>query len=316
MDNTKCTICGKEIPRHLLKKGKKTCSQACALKLYYQNPENRKKTADATKNALNREETRLKHSNTMKKKWQNEEYKQSQKEAIAKGWSDVTKKQAQSDKLKQIRSNKELSNKTSIGLKKYFAKLENRQKQSEKLIEVYKNPEVRKNVSIAVAKALAKPEIKAKQKAGLSRVIGTSKVQAKINATKKQNHTFNSSKTEQYVKELLQQKFDMIEYQYRSEQYPFNCDFYIPSLDLYIELNFHWTHGGRPFDENDESCIEQLNVRQEKAKLSKFYQNAIKTWVVRDIKKRQCAISNKLNWLCFYSFEELESWLNKGIILL
>lgn len=35
--------------------------------------------------------------------------------------------------------------------------------------------------------------------------------------------------------------------QYTSERYPFLCDFYIKPLDLYIELNLYWTHGGHFF---------------------------------------------------------------------
>ena len=30
------------------------------------------------------------------------------------------------------------------------------------------------------------------------------------------------------------------------DRYPFACDFYISSLDLFIECNYHWTHGGKP----------------------------------------------------------------------
>lgn len=47
--------------------------------------------------------------------------------------------------------------------------------------------------------------------------------------------------------------------QYKSELYPFACDFYIQNLDLYIECNFHWTHGGHKFDKNNENDIKQLN---------------------------------------------------------
>lgn len=31
--------------------------------------------------------------------------------------------------------------------------------------------------------------------------------------------------------------------QYRDPRYPFFCDFYVRSLDLFVECNFHWTHG-------------------------------------------------------------------------
>lgn len=53
------------------------------------------------------------------------------------------------------------------------------------------------------------------------------KSQEKRYNTKKKNYTFNSSKIEQQFKEYLEQKFpNDFEYQYRSELYPFNCDFY------------------------------------------------------------------------------------------
>ena len=107
----------------------------------------------------------------------------------------------------------------------------------------------------------------------------------------------------------MQLVFPDVQYQYFSEEYPFACDFYIPSLDLYIEYHGSWTHGSRPFNKDDESCIEQLTIWQEKANTSQFYQNAIDTWTIRDVRKRQCAIDNKLNWICFYSMDDVENFL-------
>ncbi len=62
----------------------------------------------------------------------------------------------------------------------------------------------------------------------------------KINNTKRANGTFNTSKPEDAIYKILLDNFgeeDVIR-QYRDEcRYPFNCDFYIRSLDLFIELN-------------------------------------------------------------------------------
>ena len=89
--------------------------------------------------------------------------------------------------------------------------------------------------------------------------------------------------------------------QYRDEErYPFNCDFYIKSLDLFIELNLHWTHGGRPFDENDDECINKLAIWKEKATTSKFYTTAINVWTIRDVKKIMTAINGGLNYISVY----------------
>ena len=43
------------------------------------------------------------------------------------------------------------------------------------------------------------------------------------------------------------------------DRYPFACDFYISSLDLFIECNYHWTHGGKPYEgtEDDKQIVEK-----------------------------------------------------------
>lgn len=89
--------------------------------------------------------------------------------------------------------------------------------------------------------------------------------------------------------------------QYRSTEYPYNCDFYIKSLNLYIECNFHWTHGGHEFDKNNPSDIEKLNEWKNKAKSSKYYKNAIKTWTIRDVEKKNIAKNNDLNYVIIYN---------------
>ena len=65
------------------------------------------------------------------------------------------------------------------------------------------------------------------------------------------------SKSEDRVYDFLTSKFgkEDIERQYRSNSYPFSCDFYIKSLDLYIECNFGWTHGKHWFDSNNKDDI-------------------------------------------------------------
>lgn len=69
---------------------------------------------------------------------------------------------------------------------------------------------------------------------------------------------------------------DDIIYQYSDkERYPFNCDFYVKSKDLFIEVNYFWTHGTEPFNENNPEHIKKLNEWKEKAKTSKFYNQAI-----------------------------------------
>ena len=131
-------------------------------------------------------------------------------------------------------------------------------------------------------------------------------------ATKRKNKTFNASKLEEYSYELLCRHFgneDVI-HQYHSDKYPFCCDFYIKSRDLYIECNFSWTHGGHWFDATDENDIARVELMR--SKHSQYYDNAIQTWTVRDVKKKQCAEKNELNYLVFWKVVELEQWLQSN----
>lgn len=65
---------------------------------------------------------------------------------------------------------------------------------------------------------------------------------AKAEQTKRANKTFNRSKYEEYLYEELLNNFSAEDLyrQYQDARYPFRCDFYIKSLDLFIEVNLHW----------------------------------------------------------------------------
>lgn len=124
----------------------------------------------------------------------------------------------------------------------------------------------------------------------------------RCDSTKRSRGTFNTSKPEEcmYIDLCEQYGKDNVIRQYHDERYPFNCDFYIKSEDLFIELNAHWTHGGRPYDENDVTCQEQLAKWQEKAKTSEFYKTAIDVWTCRDVNKSKVAKENSLNVKVIY----------------
>lgn len=121
--------------------------------------------------------------------------------------------------------------------------------------------------------------------------------------TKTKNNSFNSSKPEEKLYHVLKKEYGSknVKRRYKEGRYPFYCDFYIVSEDLFIELNVHWTHGGKPYDPNDVECQEKLKIWQEKAKQSKFYETAINTWTVRDVEKRKVAEENNLNYKLLYN---------------
>ena len=132
--------------------------------------------------------------------------------------------------------------------------------------------------------------------------------------TKRKKGLLNSSKQEDTVYDILKQVFPDIVRQYKSEKYPFYCDFYIPSLDLYIEVNFNWTHGKHLFNPNNEEDIKTLNIWHNKAKQSNFFKNAIITWTVRDVNKVEYIEKNNLNFIIFYSLKEFYEWLQNKTI--
>ena len=93
---------------------------------------------------------------------------------------------------------------------------------------------------------------------------------------------------------------DNVKRQYSDSRYPFACDFYIPSEDLFIEFNRNWTHGGHPFDESNLDDIYKFEQWQEKAETSNYYKNAIYTWTDLDVRKQKCAKENNLNYKMIY----------------
>lgn len=138
-----------------------------------------------------------------------------------------------------------------------------------------------------------------------------SEIQDKINKTKLKNHSFKKSKPEDDCYVILCRRFgnNNIERQYNKDiRYPFNCDFYIKSLDLFIEYNEHWTHGKHPFLSSPED-EDKIKKWESKSLKSRFYKTAIEVWTKRDVLKRSIAKQNNLNFIEFWNIKEVEEWL-------
>lgn len=133
-------------------------------------------------------------------------------------------------------------------------------------------------------------------------------IQKKIKTMKK-NNTFNTSKPEKNLETKLRKLFPDLKTQYKSDVYPFACDLYIPSLDLYIEYNGTWTHGGHFFDKNNPEDLKVLELW--KSKNTKYYNNAVYNWSVRDILKLETAIKNNLNYIAWFNEEQANDWIEK-----
>ena len=145
-----------------------------------------------------------------------------------------------------------------------------------------------------------------KHKINMSTIMSSDEMQEHRYDIMTKNNSFNTSKEEDKVYEFLSQYIDVTRQFNGGSRYPFCCDFYIEDLDLFIECNFHWTHGGHPYNEN--SITDQVNVQRWKAKNTKYYDNAINTWTKRDVEKRNKAKEENLNYIEFWSFKELKEY--------
>ena len=125
------------------------------------------------------------------------------------------------------------------------------------------------------------------------------------------NHKTNMIVSKDTIYELLSNRFPDIIRQYRSSLYPYNCDFYIPSLDIYIEYQGNWTHGDSPFNSSNIEHQNKLKEWENKSEYSSYYKNAIYVWTDLDVRKRKIARQNNIKLLEFWTIEEVEDWLKK-----
>lgn len=124
-------------------------------------------------------------------------------------------------------------------------------------------------------------------------------------ATKKLRGTFNSSNPEKELISKLIEIFgeDDVIHPYRDSRYPYNCDAYIKSIDLFVEFNGTIEHNRRPFNPDDASHIkevEEFTARAERLGGNNRYWNIIKWWTVIDPMKLETLRKNNLNFVIIY----------------
>lgn len=139
--------------------------------------------------------------------------------------------------------------------------------------------------------------------------INAKKFKEKEILTKTNNGTIWYSQPELDCEEILINNYGKTNVikQYKSIKYPFYCDFYIKNLNLYIELNITWTHGFHEFDSNNKEDINRLKFLIEKAKSSKYYNQAVYVWTDLDKRKINIAKENNLNYICIYDKNEIQN---------
>lgn len=166
---------------------------------------------------------------------------------------------------------------------------------------------------------------------GAANSVQVPEIREKIFAQRVANGTLNTSAPEDALHELLCETFGA-EHVRRNEvideRYPFHVDFYIDTLDLFIELNgdrSHHNHWYDPTDAQDrqtlDAWIENCQRCEAESGRKSRYRQLIKVWTERDPMKRETARKNGLHYLVFWdgdnrrgvpTLKDAHEWLDAG----
>ena len=147
-----------------------------------------------------------------------------------------------------------------------------------------------------------------KHKINMSAIMSSDEMQEHRYNVMTKNHSFNTSKPEEELYLYIKEKFPSVKRQYKDKlRYPYNCDFYIPELDYFIELQGYYTHNTHPYNPN--SISDQVLVERYKERYGPKCQ-AITIWTSKDPEKRDCAKCNHLNFKEVWSLEEGKKFID------
>lgn len=145
---------------------------------------------------------------------------------------------------------------------------------------------------------------------GAKNSVQVKAIRDKIFANRKTNKTLNTSKPEIALGELLIAHYGEGDVEHNivvDSRYPFRVDYYIKSLDLFIELNGDRCHNDHWFDSSNSRDMQivrsweegMVRLEQETGRASR-YRQYIKTWTQTDVTKRLTAKKHELNYLVFW----------------
>lgn len=137
--------------------------------------------------------------------------------------------------------------------------------------------------------------------------------------TRRQNGSFSrTSRVAQETYKVLVNHFgvDDVVCEYRDKKrYPFHCDFYIRSLDAFIEVNSYWGHNSHWFDPDNVDDVHELEKWQRRLELGHTnYKTAIQVWTDYDVRKREYARRYGLCYIVFWTdnVRDVVAWINAG----
>ena len=207
---------------------------------------------------------------------------------------------------KAVRDKSESAFMQKYGVKHYLQCEEGKQKILSKIKETNKKREITCNeryggVGFGSDTLNKKTRKILNERYGTPNFTTTSEYKIKSYSSRKQHNTFNSSAVEEEFANWLNENNIKFIRQYKSDVYPYPCDFYFPDKDLYFEINGNWTHGKHPFNPKNPDDENILNLW--KSKNTKYYDIAIKVWTKTDPEKYKIVQENNLNWIAVYSID-------------
>lgn len=117
------------------------------------------------------------------------------------------------------------------------------------------------------------------------------------------------SSNEKYFYDRILKLYPNTIFQYKEERYPSFCDFYIPELDLFIELNINWVHGKHWFSQSNED----LAIKEKWESFGdSYYRRALNCWTIDDVFNRNKARENNLNYVVLWNSKDIEDWFDLG----
>lgn len=135
-------------------------------------------------------------------------------------------------------------------------------------------------------------------------------IRDKIFDNRKKNKTLNTSNAEQALGVLLRQRFGDNDVEHNvvvDARYPYHVDYYIKSMDLFIELNGDKCHNDHWFDPESprdmqivRAWVENAERLEQNGQTRSRYRKYIQTWTVSDVAKREKAREHDLNYLVFW----------------
>lgn len=151
------------------------------------------------------------------------------------------------------------------------------------------------------------------KKYGVPYVMQNEEIKNKMWETCKTKMSFNTSKEEEQIDKWLTELGYKFEHHYKSDKYPFNCDFYLFDYDIYLEYQGSQFHRGRSYlgTNNDklelQKLQESLNNKIKEGIKNPQEKSIIDTWSKRDVFKRETAYQNKANLLELYDCLNINS---------